>query len=120
MSYKQSRTITITDERFGNTEPIMLSAVRYADPANIALLGTCSETGEPWCTYTVNFDEDLPPACVAIKCWSENLGVEQILIDAGIIDKNPIDYIESGFVVAPVYHLTAKAIDAFRITDKAH
>lgn len=43
----------------------------------------------------------LPPGHVAIKDYSENSGMLQLLLDAKIVDK-PINYYRSGFVEIPI------------------
>ena len=97
----------IKDSRFGNKEPIRLRVARYADNNNIALIGVGAESGEPWCTYSVNMDEILPDDRVALKTWSENLGIEQILWEANVIEREACDILPGeGFVDAPVHMLT--------------
>lgn len=49
-------------------------------------------------TATTNLGYVLPGNIVAIKDWSENEGMVNTLISAGIIHSNPIDIVPSGFV----------------------
>jgi hypothetical protein len=63
----------------------------------------------PFTTATVNL-VNLPGHQVAIKNWSENEGMAKALIKAEVIKDERIDEITSGYVVAPVYELTEKAI----------
>lgn len=54
---------------------------------------------------------------VAIKDYSENVGIEEVLISAGVIE-NEFEYtVPSGFVNIPVYKLSNEAykeVDKFR------
>ena len=53
----------------------------------IALQLVDAETGEPLCTATTNLvDHRLGDGCVFLKGWSENEGVPQSLVDAGVVE----------------------------------
>lgn len=102
----------IKDPRYNNPHPIRLEVGRYAENGNIALRGIVvdPENGEePWCTFTVNMGENLPDDRVCLKTWSENLGVEQVLLEANIIEFEACDILINEFVDAPVYMLTEHA-----------
>lgn len=62
-----------------------------------------AETGEPTATATLNFDgyETLAPDEVAIKHYSENEGMLDVLLAAGIVAP-PHRVIPTGFVAVPV------------------
>lgn len=63
------------------------------------------ENGEPWATATVNLpNEFITENEVAVKDYSENKGVLQALIDAGIVYE-PVWSVQSGFVTIPVCRL---------------
>lgn len=107
---------TITDARFNNKFPIRLELHRYAESNNIALCGVLLDPDleEPFTTYTVNMEgHKLPDNCVALKTWSEGVGADEVLTAANIIERDPIDYINNGFIIAPVYRLTELAKAAF-------
>ena len=53
---------------------------------------------------SVNLEESPPAGMVAVKDWSENVGVLDALVSAGIVSK-PEDYIPSGHVRIPVCRL---------------
>jgi hypothetical protein len=109
----------IEDKRYGNTSPIKLIAHRYAENDNICLRSTVTDPDgfeEPWCTYTVNMSEPLAAPLVAIKTWSENMGCEQVLLEAGVIEYGMVDTLCNGCVAAPVYKLTQRAITELGIT----
>jgi hypothetical protein len=80
----------------------------YTDNDNLAI-ALRDEDGFPFATASVNLI-DLPQNQVAIKDWSENEGMVDALIEAGIIEEEPIRFLTSGFVMAPVHVLTDKAI----------
>lgn len=61
---------------------------------------------------SVNVDHSLPEEFVCIKNWSELSGIEQSLIDADIIEENPVNMLPSGFVRIPVYALTDTALNS--------
>lgn len=85
----------------------------YATNGNTALLlFKEDEPTDPPNGYvvSVNIPNPIPTEYICIKNWSENAGIEQPLIDAGIIEEKPINYIPSGMVSIPVYPLTDKAL----------
>jgi hypothetical protein len=63
-----------------------------------------TEDGCPFATATVSVDDQLLEDEVAIKNYSENEGILDSLINAGIIEK-PHEFINSGFVTIPVCKL---------------
>ena len=54
---------------------------------------------------SVNVRELLPDGQIAIKTWSENLGIEAALIQAGILEAGVIRTIPTGHVSAEIYRL---------------
>lgn len=103
----------ITDPRYNNKFPVRLETDRYVTTDNISIRGVVLDPDgfeEPWCSYTTNPDSTLPKHHVCIKTWSEGEGSVQVLLAANIIEGVAIDHIPCGFVVAPVYALTDKAI----------
>jgi len=95
-----------TIDYHGETCDIIFS--HYVENDNVAIALRTKE-GFPFATATVNLI-NLPGHQVAIKNWSENEGMDEALIEAGIIKKDRLDETQSGFVVAPVYELTEEAI----------
>lgn len=68
---------------------------------------------EPFATATVNMpDEECPENEVWVKDWSENEGMTEFLKDAGVIERTPTCYTNSGFVVVKRYRLTAAFMTA--------
>lgn len=63
---------------------------------------------------SVNVDEELEDDCIAIKNWSENIGMDDELKRIGIIEDCILKYIPSGFVKIPVYYLTDKGKRLFK------
>lgn len=60
--------------------------------------------GEPIAKATVNPDEPLLPGEVAIKDWSENSGMVEAMMDAGVIH-DPHRFVRAGAMFAPVARL---------------
>jgi len=54
-------------------------------------------------------DQQLADDEVAIKDWSENEGMAQALISAGVVAYPAVGYVNSGFVVIGIYKLTPAA-----------
>lgn len=51
-----------------------------------------------------------PPAdCIAVKDWSENAGMVEALVHAGLIEPQPLAHIATGFVHARIHRLTPYA-----------
>ncbi|GAB7306736.1 hypothetical protein [Enterococcus gallinarum] len=88
----------------------------YADNSNVALLVVKPKRGkkaeELVATATVNTDMVIKSDFVAIKGWSENVGMEQALIEADVICPKPVGAIPCGMAVAYVYELTTNAKEA--------
>ena len=58
---------------------------------------------------TVNLpDEPLEDGYVFVKDYSENEGMLQALVDAGIVERTDKDTVQSGYVEVPVAKLTIK------------
>ena len=60
--------------------------------------------GMPWAVASVAIQEPLQPDEVAIKNYSENRGILDTLLEAGIIDP-PHREVSSGFVTIPICKL---------------
>lgn len=105
--------LEFVDNRFNGRQPVKAVFARYAESGNIGIELLCDDEeskGQPWCAATVNIpgyraEEDE----VAIKTYSENEGLDTLLMLSGIIEKTPVRYIKSGFVQIPVYRLTKEA-----------
>ena len=97
------------DQRFSFNQPVTAEFHRYRGSNNIAIQ-LVDEGGTPWCMASVNVpDEILGEDVVALKTYSENEGIDSILVSAGVIENPPVRYIGSGFVMIPVYRLTEAA-----------
>lgn len=83
----------------------ILQKLKYAEGDRIALQLVDAEDGCPVAMATVNItEESLEPDEVIIKDWSENEGILEDLMLAGIISK-PIRIVPSGFVFGHVCKL---------------
>jgi hypothetical protein len=103
--------IRFVDTRFNLDTLVEVTFERYRSN-EICLSLSDAETGEDWATATSAFGVALPENCVAIKNWSENEGMAELLISNGIIEATPVNHIQRGFVSAPVHRLTAEAVAA--------
>lgn len=89
------------------TETIVeLYQTKYCEPNNIALIAYTNdnECKEEFGIVSVNPSEVLEKGYVAIKNWSENKGILNILVRKGIVSM-PNYFIKSGFVDIPVCKL---------------
>lgn len=86
---------------------------QYLETQSLAMLLISVESGEYWSTATTNLITrgDIPPGCVAIKDYTENEGMVDLLIQNGYIEPEPIWHVASGYVQIPVHWLTQEALD---------
>lgn len=68
--------------------------------------------GEPLCTVTVNPGFEIPDTQIAVKNWSENEGIDDLLTSLGVIGEL-VETIPSGFVSIPVFELTESGRELF-------
>lgn len=92
-----------------NGEMCTVEFSKYREIDNTAIC-LYTEDGELMTIATVNI-RPLDSNLVAIKNYSENEGIEEVLIKNGFINSEPIHYIESGYVNVPIYELTEKSIN---------
>lgn len=85
--------MTKTVNFMGEALTIVMS--RYANGQNAIQL--VDQDGMPFMTASVAYDVNIAIDCVIIKNYSENEGILEALIEAGIIDK-PFMEIPTGFV----------------------
>ena len=85
---------------------VELYKTKYCKPNNIALVAYIADHGyiEEFGVIAVNPSEVLGKGYVAIKNWSENEGILNILIREGVVS-TPSHFIKSGFVDIPVCKL---------------
>ena len=81
----------------------------YLENDNIAIKLLDEKTKELVAVATTNTSEETPLPGVQIKDWSENRGMWEALVDAGVIESEPIEKIASYFVLVKVGKLTEKA-----------
>lgn len=85
---------------------VELYKAKYCEPNNIALVACTNDNGlkEEFGIVSVNPSEVLKDRHVAIKNWSENEGMLNVLIREGIVS-TPSHFIKSGFIDIPVCEL---------------
>lgn len=84
-----------------------LCDVSFAQYGNgrTAIRLTDAETKQPIATASVNLpDEEMADDEVAIKNWSENEGMLEVLMGAGIVS-GPVRFTYSGYVTVPICQL---------------
>ena len=98
---------------FGHTYDCRFKAMRYASNGNLALIMEEAESGERILTATVNTTVKLPDDRIAVKDYSENVGVADFLKELGIIQPVEVASIPSGWVEIPVFELTESGKELF-------
>jgi hypothetical protein len=82
-----------------------VSLSSYTNNARPALILTDADTWQPGPVVTVNLpNEDIPKDHVAIRDYSETVGILDVLIEAGIVEE-PVRHAKSGFVTIPICKL---------------
>lgn len=81
---------------------------RYQVGDTVAIKLVEQGSGEPIATATVNIP-DLDSNEVAVKDYSENQGMLQVLIEAGVVH-TPHRIVSTGFVTIPVCFLSQSAL----------
>jgi hypothetical protein len=100
----------LIDTRFGLNTTVEVCFERYQN-GQIAIQLIEAETGEPWTTATSALESPVPKGQVAIKNWSENEGIDTLLLNAGVIEGAPVARARSGFVSVPLYQLSKSALE---------
>jgi len=107
--------------KYGTFYPIARFVVGRYNNDNLALsIQTYDKESEYWdtyCTCTINTNIILGDDCIAIKNYSENEGIEMLLIRMGIIESKPSSRISSGYVMIPIYNLTDSGKELFKDVD---
>lgn len=89
---------------------------RYKTTGNLYVAIMDAE-GSPYITVSVNPPNDfkLTDDFICVKDYSENEGMVDWLKEQGLIEGEPKLKIASGFVLLPVYKLSAKGKEAFGV-----
>lgn len=89
--------------KFRNWECDVLMA-QYANGRPAIQLMDAND-GDPIATATLNLPpEECPPGCAYIKTYSENEGMLESLMDAGIVSA-PIGWVKTGWVRIPLVRI---------------
>lgn len=97
---RQHVKIPLNHTRYAKGEADLIKFA-YADGVPALRL---SQDGEPLMVAST-YVGPLQGGTIAIKNYSENEGVEQDLIEAGVISHKPVGFVKSGFVSIPIYQL---------------
>lgn len=95
-------------------EPIWAEGREYARDGRAILL--TNESGAYISTATVYLDVPMRSNEVAIKNYSENEGVLDLLIAEDLIKPEPVDEVPSGHVTIPIHKLTPKGLSLYSET----
>ena len=87
---------------------------RYTN-GTLALLMVDADDSQPIATPTVNLDGQPRHGGVFIKTWSENEGIDEALIAAGVLEPQPVGVHPTGFVEALEYRLTTEFMKALAV-----
>ncbi|TRZ50078.1 MAG: hypothetical protein D4S01_07405 [Dehalococcoidia bacterium] len=96
----------------------LLVAGRYSNNGRRSIELIDDGDGEPIATATINLvNEYCGPDEVYIKDYSENEGMLDTLVTAGVIEE-PMERVQSGFIKAPRCKLTAKGLSLWEEVDE--
>ncbi|MGP4074178.1 hypothetical protein ACTWQB_16875 [Piscibacillus sp. B03] len=98
---KLNQTVTFNGEEYS------VNVGRYVENQNFAILLE-NDDGEVVATTNVT---SLMIGFVTIKNYSENMGIDQALIEANIIEEESYGQVPSGFVQIPIYKLTDEVME---------
>lgn len=98
--------------KFKEWDCILRQGLKY-DNGRIALLLNDEFDGQPIATASVNMAdvETAYPDEIFIKEYSENEGMTEALIGAGVINPDPVQTVRTGFVIVKSYKLTEEAYE---------
>ena len=85
----------------------------YLENDNIAITLLDEKTKELVTFATTNTSEKTDWTKIQVKDWSENRGMWESLVDAGVIESEPVEKITSYFVQVKVGKLTKQAEEEF-------
>lgn len=101
--------LNFIDNRFFEPQKVKVDVERYVANKSICIRfitdgGNKDDFQDPWLTATICMPQhDIAADHVFIKDYSENVGVDSLMIENGIIESEPVDIID-GF---PVFRLTS-------------
>lgn len=85
----------------------------YSQNDNIAIILLDGKTKELVTFATTNTSEKTDWTKIQVKDWSENRGMWESLVNAGVIESEPVEKITSYFVQVKVGKLTKQAEEEF-------
>ena len=89
-------------------EELKLEFGRYKD-TNLISLQLYDYEGFPYMTASFNLDIQSMEPIMAVKNWSENEGIEQALVDYGIVTEC-VGTIQQGFIEANLYEVNKEFV----------
>ena len=106
----------IYTSKYGSTYEDCYFDTGYYENGNIAFY-IMSQSEGPIIVPTVNPGIKLPPDRIAIKNYSENEGIIDYLISLDMIEHDPVQLIQSGWVEIPIHKLTPTGKEILGIED---
>lgn len=109
MNAQTNRPLTVTFQG----KQYLLEFEKYQTNGNTAIVLIDPEQPEfPAAVATCNvMDFPIERELVGIKWWSENTGMVEALVEAGVIEPQTEFEIPSGFVTVPFHRLTRHVLD---------
>jgi len=98
--------------QYGDYENCFFRVGKYPN-GNIAI-SIISENDGPITHCTTNTGMKLSDDRIAVKYWSENEGMEEFLIQMGIIEPDPCDIDINSPMTPDIYKLTEKGINLIK------
>lgn len=110
--------LTVVDNRFGESETLVVRFSFYQNGecqkdsgAQVAIRLFC-EDGMPHSMATVCLTKNPPRECIWVKDYSENAGMVDMLVEAGLIHPEIKDVAQSGYAQICAYRMTHKLLKA--------
>lgn len=92
-----------------NGQTVNVVICNYQRPPNLAIVLE-RENGEGYAVASLNVDEHLDAGEVAIKDYSENEGMLNTLVSAGIVSE-PVRWLLCGHVLVPICRLLSRSLE---------
>lgn len=99
---------------YGRYENCYFRTGAYRDGSlAISAIQSVDGCAEPLLTVTVHLEEPIPEGCIAVKDYSENVGVLACLLELGIVTE-VLDEVRSGYVMIPICRYAPAALELYR------
>lgn len=107
-----NQALTVIDNRFGGNKVLNVEVNYYTN--RLPRIDLVETDGMPYCTASIGVPCSSPPKdCVFIKDYSENRGVVDMFVKAGLIHPEVMETTYSGYVAINAYRMTEKLLAKF-------